>query len=97
MRQIAFDFLQRGQQQQGRVHRRCYYANRDYEIRERDGEKEREKEETVVRGETSSGTVCSQEICQLYAREAQADNKLSKLSFEFTKFPLKALGIQFQN
>lgn len=55
-------------------------------------EREREKKETVVSGETSIGTVCSQEICQCHAREAQADNKLSKLSFEFTKFPLKALG-----
>lgn len=93
MRQIAFD-LQRGQQQQGRVHRRCYYANENYKIRKREREtkRESEKKETVVSGETSFGTVCSQEICQCHAREAQADNKLSKLSFEFTKFPVKALG-----
>lgn len=83
MRQIAFD-LQRGQQQQQvRPHRRCYYANRNYEIRETERERKREREETEVMGATSFSTVCSWDICQIHAMKAQTNNKLSKISFEF--------------
>lgn len=82
----------------GKLHSTCNEDNNNkydctegviMQIETTKSEREREREEIVVRGETSFVTVCSWEICQFHSMKAQTNNKLSKISFEFTKFLLQ--------